>query len=125
MIDKSYKIKLLRKINGFKLNTSPEIEAMNNMSGLLSLRQRQEKQLLLLMLWYSQFNRNLLKKDRRTRLQEKLNFKVLPLKTRRYINSPMNLGNIFWNKLRKEQQYTFSNQMFKLILEKNYKVYKA
>ena len=115
----------LRIINGFNLNNAPGIEALQNMSGLLSLRQRREKQLLHLMLWYSKINRNLLKEERQTRLQEKINFKVLPLKTRRYINSPMNRGNILWNRLTKEEQNTFSNQMFKLILEKKYKVYKA
>ena len=92
---------------------------------LLSLRQRREKQVLHLMLWFSKFDINLLKGVCRTRLQEKINFKVLPLKTRRYINSPMNRGNILWNKLTSEEQMTFSNQMFKLILDKKYNLYKA
>ena len=37
----------------------------------------------------------------------------------------MNRGNVFWNKLSKEEQNTFSNQMFKLILDRKYKVYEA
>ena len=95
------------------------------MTGVLSLKQRREKQLLHLMLWYSKFANNLVKKPRRTRLQEKLNFKVLPLKTRRYIKSPMNRGNMLWNLLSQEEQTTFSNQLFKIVLEKKYKVYQA
>ena len=117
--------KALRIINGFKLQNSPGIEALHNMTGVLSLKQRREKQLLHLMLWYSKFANNLLKKPRRTRLQEKLNFKVLPLKTRRYIKSPMNRGNMLWNLLSQEEQTTFSNQLFKIVLEKKYKVYQA
>ena len=35
------------------------------------------------MLWYSRFKRNLVKNERATRLQTKVNFKVLPLKTKR------------------------------------------
>ena len=116
--------KVLRVIHKFKLTNSPGIEALHNMSHLLSLRQRPEKQLLHLMLWYSKFDIHLLKKDRLTRLQQKINFKVLPLKTRRYINSPMNRGNILWNRLTQDEQNTFSNQMFKIILDKKYKVYK-
>ena len=95
------------------------------MSTLLSLKQRREKQLLHLMLWYSKFKDNLLKKDVRTRLQEKIHFRVLPLKTRKYINSPMNRGNILWNQLTRDEQSTFSNLMFKIILDKKYKAYKA
>ena len=117
--------KALRIIHGFKLINAPELEALHNMSCLLSLRQRREKQLLHLMLWFSKFDENLFKRDRHTRLQEKIDFKVLPLKTRRYVNSPMNRGNILWNCLSQEEQTTFSNQMFKLILERKYKSYKA
>ena len=117
--------KALRIIHNVKLINAPGIEILHNMSGLSSLRQRREKQLLHLMLWYSKNVLNILKKGRHTRLQEKINFKVQPLKTRRYINSPMNRGNILWNKLTKEEQYTFSNQMFKLILDNKYNVYQA
>ena len=97
---------------------------MHNMSRVLSLKQRREKQLLHLMLWFSKFHGNLLKGNRNTRLQDKVNFKVLPLKTRCYINSPMNRGNILWNKLTREEQLTFSNPLFKLVLDKKYKVYR-
>ena len=65
------------------------------------------------MLWYSKYDIHLLKRNRITRLQEKVNFKILPLKTRRYINSPMNRGNVLWNQLTQQEQTTFSNQMFK------------
>ena len=115
----------LRTIHGFKLLNAPNTEILHNMSQLLNLRQRREKQLLHLMLWYSKFKEHLLKKDVRTRLQGKISFNVLPLKTRRYINSPMNRGNVLWNQLTQEEQSTFSNQMFKIILDKKYKVYKA
>ena len=74
--------KALRCIHGFKLLHAPTIEVLHNMSNMLSLRQRREKQLLHLMLWYSKFTNQLLKKDRQTRLQSKINFKVLPLKSR-------------------------------------------
>ena len=117
--------KALRMIHGFKLLNAPNTEILHNMSNLLSLRQRREKQLLHLMLWHSKSKEHLLKKDVRTRLQGKINFKVLPLKTRRYINSPMNRGNVLWNRLTQEEQLTFSNQMFKVILDTKYKVYKA
>ena len=116
--------KALRIINGFTLLNSPGIEVMHNMSRVLSLKQRREKQLLHLMLWFSKFHGNLLKGNRNTRLQDKVNFKVLPLKTRCYINSPMNRGNILWNKLTREEQLTFSNPLFKLVLDKKYKVYR-
>ena len=66
----------------------------------------------------------ILKKER-TRLQGKINFKVLPLKSMRYISSPMNRGNILWNNLTQKEQSTFSNQMFKIILDTKYKDYKA
>ena len=117
--------KALRIIHGFKLVNAPGIENLHNMSNIISLRQRREKQLLHLMLWYSKYDIHLLKKNRITRLQEKVNFKVLPLKTRRYINSPMNRGNVLWNQLTQQEQTTFSNQMFKIILDRKYKVYKA
>ena len=71
------------------------------------------------MLWFSKFKQNLVKSNRRTRLQCKINFKMLPLKTRKYINSPMNRGQILWNRLNTlEEQSTFSNPLFKLILDK-------
>ena len=117
--------KALRIIHGFKLNNSPSIKDLHNMSSILSLEQRREKQLLHLMLWFSKSNKNLFKGNRRTRLQCKINFKMLPLKTRRYINSPMNRGNILWNKLTLEEQSTFSNPSFKFILDKKYKAYRA
>ena len=63
------------------------------MSSVLNLRQRREKQLLHLKLLFSKSNRNVLKRNRVTELQEKINFIALPLKTNRYINSPMNRGN--------------------------------
>ena len=72
--------KALRIVHGFKLLNAPNIEALHNMSSLLSLKQRREKQLLHLMLWYSKSKNNLLKKNVRTRLQGKINFKFLPLK---------------------------------------------
>ena len=112
-------------MHGFKLLNAPNIEALHNMSSLLSLKQRHEKQLFHLMLWYSKSKNNLLKKNVRTRLQGKINFKVFPLKTRRYIISPMNRGNNLWNQLTYEEQTTFSNPLFKLILDNKYKVYKA
>ena len=115
----------LRIINGFKLANAPGINVLHTMSNMLSLRQRREKQLLHLMLWYSKYDVNLQKRNRRTRLQGKINFNVLPLKTRKYINSPMNRGNILWNKLSRDEQTTFSNQMFKIILDGKYKVYEA
>ena len=117
--------KALRIIHGIKLISTPGTENLHNRSKLLSLRQRREKQLLHLMLWFSKNNINLLKRNRNTRLQEKINFRVLPLKTSRYINSPMNRGNILWNKLTRDEQTTFSNQMFKIILDRKYNVYKA
>ena len=117
--------KALRIIHGFKLVNAPGIENLHNMSNIISLRQRREKQLLHLMLWYSKYDIHLLKRNRITRLQEKVNFKVLPLKTRRYINSPVNRGNVLWNQLTQQEQTTFSNQMFKNILDRKYKVYKA
>ena len=55
--------KALRIIHKYKLINSPGIEVLHNMSGLLSLRQRREKQLLHLMLWYSKNDLNLLKKS--------------------------------------------------------------
>ena len=41
----------------------------------------------------------------------------------RYIISPMNRGNNLWNQLTYEEQTTFSNPLFKLILDSKYKVY--
>ena len=117
--------KALRIVHGFKLINSPGVKDLHNRSCLLSLEQRREKQLLHLMLWFSKSKNNLVKCKRRTRLQCKINFKVLPLKTRKYINSPMNRGNILWNKLTLEEQSTFSNPLFKLILDKKYKTYRA
>ena len=111
----------LRIIHGYRLNNSPSLETLHNMSSLLSLKQRREKQLLHLVLWFSKCKRNLLKKNRITRLQERIYFKVLPLKTRRYINSPMNRGNILWNKLTRDEQHTFSNPLFKTVLDKKKK----
>ena len=65
----------------YKLVNSPSIEILHNMSSVLSLTQRHEKQLLHLMLWYSKSGKNVLKGNRNTRLQDKGNFKVLPLRT--------------------------------------------
>ena len=95
------------------------------MSNVLSLEQRREKQLLHMMLWFSKSSETLVKANRGNRLQCKINFKVLPLKTRKYINSPMNRGNILWNKLTLEEQSTFSNPLFKLVLDKKYHTYRA
>ena len=117
--------KALRIIHGFNLNNSPSIKDLHTMSKVLSLEQRREKQLLHLMLWFSKSSKNLLRAKKRTRLQCKINFKVLPLKTRRYINSPMNRGNILWNKLTLEEQSTFNNPLFKLILDRKYVTYRA
>ena len=117
--------KALRYVHGFRLINAPSIEVLHNMSNILSLRQRREKQLLHLMLWYSKNDDHILKKERITRLQCKINFKVLPLKSMLYINSPMNRGNILWNQLTQDEQTTFSNQMFKIIIDMKYKVYKA
>ena len=116
--------KALRTVNGYNLANSPSTELLHNMSFILSLRQRWEKQMLHLMLWYSKSEKNVIKKKRATRTQEKINFKVLPLKTHRYIHSPMNRGNILWNNLSKDEQFTFSNSLFKLIIDKRYKVYR-
>ena len=111
----------LRIINGFRLINAPGISDLHKLSGLLSLRQRCDKQLLHLMLWFSKSGENLVRKNIGTRLQNK----VLPLKTSKYINSPMNRGNILWNQLSKDEQHTFSNQMFKIVLKGKYKEYKA
>ena len=56
------------------------------------------------------------------RLQTKINFKLLPLKTKRYITSPMNRGNILLNILNMAEQMTFSNLLFEIILDKKYYV---
>ena len=117
--------KALRTVHGFRLNNSPSVKDLHDRSCLLSLEQRREKQLLHLMLWFSKFKQNLVKSNRRTRLQCKINFKILPLKTRKYINSPMNRGQVLWNKLTLEEQSTFSNPLFKLVLDKKYKTYRA
>ena len=71
----------LRIINGFRLINAPGISDLHKLSGLLSLRQRRDKQLLHLMLWFSKSGENLVRKNISTRLQNKINFKVLPLKT--------------------------------------------
>ena len=73
--------KALRTVHGFRLNNSPGVKDLHDRSCLLSLEQRREKQLLHLMLWFSKFKKNLVKSNRRTRLQCKINFKILPLKT--------------------------------------------
>ena len=117
--------KALRIVYGYRLENSPNVKDLHNRSGILSLEQRREKQLLHMMLWYSKFGNHLVKGNKRTRLQCKINFKVLPLKTRKYINSPMNRGNVLWNRLTLEEQSTFSNPLFKLILDKKYKSYRA
>ena len=117
--------KALRIIHGYRLDNSPSVKDLHNRSGLLSLEQRREKQLLHMMLWYSKSEKHLFKGNRRTRLQCKINFKVLPLKTRKYINSPMNRGNILWNRLTLNEQSTFSNPLFKFILDRKYKTYRA
>ena len=117
--------KALRIIHGFRLNNSSGLNDLHNRSSLLSLEQHREKQLLHMMLWYSKLIKNLVKTNRRTQLQCIINFKVLPLKTRKYINSPMNRGNILWNRLTLEEQTTFSNPLFKLVLNKKYKTYRA
>ena len=77
--------KALRTVHGFRLNNSPSVKDLHDRSCLLSLEQRREKQLLHLMLWFSKFKQNLVKSNRRTRLQCKINFKILPQKTRKYI----------------------------------------
>ena len=79
---------------------------------------RIEERFFTLSLIHSKSNTNILKKNTATRLQEKINFKVLPLKTNRYIYSPMNRGNLLWNKLTREEQLTFSNPLFKLVLDR-------
>ena len=60
--------KALRIIHGFNLINAPGIEALHNMSSIISLRQRREKQLLHLMLWYSKYDDRLIKKNRPTLL---------------------------------------------------------
>ena len=118
--------KALRYIHGFRLVNAPTIAVLHNMSNILSLLQRRrEKQLLHLMLGYSKNNDHILKKKKKNSIKGQINFKVLPLKSMGYINSPMNRGNILWNNLTREEQTTFSNQMFKIILDIKYKVYKA
>ena len=109
------KNKALRYVHSFRLINAPSIEVLHNMSNILSLQQRREKQLLNLMLWYSKNDDHILKKERRTQLQCKINFKVLPLKSMMYINSPMNRGNILWNKLTQDEQTTFSNLTLNLV----------
>ena len=74
--------KALRILHGFRLNNSPGLKDLHDRSCLLRLEQRREKQLLHMMLWFSKFKQNLVESNRRTRLQCKINFKMLPLKTR-------------------------------------------
>ena len=58
--------KALRIVHGFRLNSSPGLKDLYKRSCLLSLEQRREKQLLHLMLWFSKFNKNLVKGSRST-----------------------------------------------------------
>ena len=63
------------------------------------------------MLWYSRDSNNVLQLRRNTRLQHKINFKALRLETKKYIITPMNLGNVLWNRLTCEEQLCFSNSL--------------
>ena len=60
----------------------PGIEALHNMSCLLNLKPSREKQLLHLMVRFNKTHKLILKRKRFTRMQDKINFKVSPLKNK-------------------------------------------
>ena len=90
---------------------------------MLSLVQRREKQLLILMYKLSQ--KGILRKitERPTRQQEKYVFKTDTKIGKKYEKSPYNQGTLLWDKLPKETQFAENIFEFKKRILPLYKQY--
>ena len=104
---------ILRIGNKSKLSERISIEHLHIKSKLLSLEQRREKQLLMLMYIHSK-NINVRKiPGRETRNANKFTFKSAPKIGTKYGNSPFYRGTILWNKLERDVQLSENSWIFK------------
>ena len=100
----------------------PRIE-LHKEAKLLSLRQRREKQLLILL--YKLSKKGILRKitNRATRQQEKYVFRTDTKIGKKYEESPYYQGTKLWDKLPKETQFSENVHEFKKRILPLYKTY--
>ena len=112
---------ILKICNKSKLSDRISIEHLQIKSKLLSLEQRREKQLLMLMYIHSKNNNVRKIPGRETRNANKFTFKTAPKIGTKYGNSPFYRGTILWNKLERDVQLSENRWIFKGSLKKMYK----
>ena len=114
---------VLRICNNSKLADRISIELLHKKANLLSLEQRREKQVLMLMYLYSQHDNVRKICARETRSTNKFIFKTDTKVGTKYENSPFYKGTKLWNKLTRDVQFAENRWIFKGHLSKMYKKY--
>ena len=114
---------VLRICNNSKLADRISIEFLHKKANLLSLEQRREKQVLMLMYLYSQKDNVRKICARETRSTNKCIFKTDTKVGTKYENSPFYRGTKLWNILIRDVQFAENRWIFKGHLLKMYKKY--
>ena len=115
---------ILRICNKSKLTDKVSIEKLHQKATILSLEQRREKQVLMLMYVYSKNDNVRRITGRETRLADKFVFKTDTKIGTKYENSPFYRGTKLWDKLEKDVQLCDNRWAFKKFLLPLYKNYK-
>ena len=114
---------ILRICNKSKVSDRVSIELLHKKSKLLSLEQRREKQLLMLMYIHSRKDNVRKIAVRETRGSTKFEFKIDSKVGTKYGNSPFFIEEQNWNMLERDVQFSENRWSFKSNMIKKYKHY--
>ena len=114
---------ILRICNSSRISDKISICKLHKKACLIGLRQRWEKQLLILMYHCSKCENVRYIGERVTRTNQKFVFKTETRIGSKYENSPFYRGTVLWNKLPKDTRFSENLSMFKMNIGKMYKVF--